>query len=90
MDPQSCRASLRSDDYYVLLLPESLDEQFLTRAEMLEFLARLLETFPDLVDADLQSHPDSSARAMRLLETACAVETAPGQTTQWYAVRLEK
>ena len=90
MAPPSPRASLRSDDHYVLLLPESADEQFLTRQEMQMFLAQLLVAYPHLVDADLQSYQDPEAQALRLLETACAVETDPGQTVQWYAVRLKK
>ena len=90
MASQSSRASLRSDDHYVLLLPETADEQFLTRAEIQIFLAKLLAAYPHLVDADLQSYQDPEAQALRLLETACAVETEPGQTVQWYAVRLEK
>ncbi len=90
MASQSPRASLRSDDHYVLLLPETADEQFLTREEIQIFLAQLLVAYPHLIDIDLQSYQDPDAQALRLLETSCAVEIEPGQTVQWYAVRLEK
>lgn len=63
-------------------------ERILTAAETLAWLeAQLaaLESTPE----DLAGLPDAASRALRLLETACALELSPGCTIQWFAVRLE-
>jgi hypothetical protein len=88
-NPTPKRTPLRSDDHYVLLLPEMADEQFLTRAELLLFLEKLLQEYPHLVDRDLAKFPSPAAQAQRLLETACSVDIEQGQSVQWYAVRLD-
>lgn len=80
---------LRDDNHYVLLVP-SLDEQLLTREELLLFLEKLLQEYPHLLDPDLQKYPDLQSQVHRLIETTCSVETAPGESVQWYAVRLQK
>ena len=38
---------------------------------------------------DLLTLPDATARARRLLETACELELEPGVVVQWFAIRLE-
>ncbi len=83
------RESLRDDNHYVLLLP-TLDEQFLTRDEMREFLVALLQEHPRLVDNDLKNYGDPMDQAQRLLDTTCSLELDQGQAVQWYAVRLNK
>ncbi len=80
---------LRDQNHFVLLLPE-LDEQFLTRSELIEFLSRLLQEHPHLIDADLQRYSSPVDQVQRLIETTCSVEIEPGQTVEWYAVRLRK
>jgi predicted patatin/cPLA2 family phospholipase len=81
--------SLRDDYHYVLLVP-SLEEQLLTREELILFLEKLLQEYPHLLDSDLQRYPDRQSQVHRLMETTCSMEIAPGETIHWYAVRLKK
>jgi hypothetical protein len=78
---------LRELDHYVVLEPAGR-ERILTAAETLGWLAEHLASLSD-PPADLRDLPDAMARASRLLDTACALELAPGRTIQWFAVRLE-
>lgn len=78
---------LRELDHYVVLEPAGR-ERILTAAETLDWLAAHLADLGD-PPADLRDLPDAAARAARLLDTACALELAPGRTIQWFAVRLE-
>lgn len=80
---------LWEEDRYVLLMPGAA-EDFLTRAELTAFLGALLREYPQAVDADLQRFDDVGDRVARLIQTTCELEIAPGQTVQWYAVRLSK
>lgn len=83
-------SSLRDQNHYVLLLPNLVDEQFLTSDELREFLQTLLQENPHLLDQDLQRFTDPIQQAERLIDTACSIEIEPGQSIQWYAVRLSK
>lgn len=79
-----------SQDTFVVLEPNQ-SEQFLTPAELLEKLKRILLEQQHNLPPDLQKIPSVEAQAQYLLDTSCefnAVE--PGQYLQWYAVRLEK
>ncbi|MEO0852201.1 MAG: chlororespiratory reduction protein 7 [Cyanobacteria bacterium J06648_11] len=76
-------------NHYVLLMPGA-PEEFLTRSELVAFLQALMAEYPQAVDADLKRFDDLDDRAQRLIETACELDFAPGQTVQWYAVRLSK
>ncbi len=78
---------LRELDHYVVLEPAG-QERILTAAETLAWLAGHLAALAD-PPADLRDLPDAPARAARLLDTACALELAPGRSIQWFAVRLE-
>ncbi len=78
---------IRELDHYVLLEPGGV-EQILNAAETLGWLRGHLEMM-DEPPADLAELVDSNAMALRLLETACELELAPGMTIQWFAVRLE-
>ncbi|MDX2271702.1 MAG: chlororespiratory reduction protein 7 [Cyanobacteriota bacterium] len=80
---------LRDDHHYVLLLP-NLDEQFLTRHELQEFLQQLLQEYPHLQDADLARYGDLASQAERVIQTTCSLAISEGETVQWYAVRLHK
>ncbi|GAB4211259.1 MAG: hypothetical protein OHK0012_03420 [Synechococcales cyanobacterium] len=81
--------SLRHTDHFVLLLPDVATEQFVSESELRAFLSRLLEAYPHLRDPDLQRVAPEQ-QVQRLLDTTCSVEIAPGETVQWYAVRLHK
>ena len=78
---------LRELDHYVVLEPAAA-ERILTAAETLSWLEAQLAAIAAM-PTDLQDLPDGQSRAQRLLETACALELAPGRTVQWFAVRLE-
>ena len=78
---------IRERDHYVVLEP-GRPEQLLSAAETLRWLETKLGGLAE-VSADLQPLADATARAERLLETACALEIGPGCTIQWFAVRLE-
>lgn len=78
-------ASLRDESHYVLLMPNQ-PETFVTDSELIGFLTKLVEAYPALAEVNYEP----SRQAQRLLETTCEVEIAPGETVQWYAVRLEK
>lgn len=71
-----------------MVLEPAGGERILSAAETLQWLEdhlAALESIPE----DLAGLPDGASRALRLLETACALELAPGCTIQWFAVRLE-
>ncbi|MEM6450749.1 MAG: chlororespiratory reduction protein 7 [Cyanobacteria bacterium P01_D01_bin.105] len=78
-----------SEDAYVFLTPDA-SETFMTPPEMIEKLTEIVETYESELSPDLQKLADAQARAKYLLETHCEFETAPGESVQWYAVRLEK
>ena len=77
-------------DHFVLLLPQANQEQFLTAAELQEFLRRLLEEYPQLRDPDLLHYSDPIQQVQRLLDTTWSLEITPGEIVQWYATRLHK
>jgi hypothetical protein len=78
---------IRERDHYVVLEP-GRSEQLLSAAETLEWLETQLASLA-VVPADLQPLADGTARAERLLETACELELEPGVAVQWFAIRLE-
>ena len=78
---------IRAMDHYVILEPGS-SERLADRTETLAWLEGTLNAM-EVLPADLQPLADTSARAARLLDTACELHLAPGRTVQWYAVRLE-
>lgn len=71
-----------------MVLEPTAAERILTAADTLDWLAAQLATL-EAPPSDLRDLADDRARAERLLETACALELAPGRTIQWFAVRLE-
>lgn len=81
---------LRALDHYVVLEPPAA-ERILTAAETLTWLSAALAGLEagGSLPADLVALADNKARALRLLETACELELAPGRSVSWYAVRLE-
>ncbi|MGB7249974.1 MAG: chlororespiratory reduction protein 7 [Phormidesmis sp.] len=78
-----------SEDMFVFLTPDAV-ETFMTPPELIAQLKALLQAHPDSLSRDLQKLSSDEARAQYLLETHCEFETAPGESVQWYAVRLEK
>ncbi|MEM9090005.1 MAG: chlororespiratory reduction protein 7 [Cyanobacteria bacterium P01_F01_bin.53] len=82
-----------SEDMFVFLTPDAV-ETFLTPPELIDKLTEILQAYGQNngreLPPDLQKQPTDEARAQYLLETHCEFETAPGESVQWYAVRLEK
>ena len=78
-----------SEDMYVFLTPDA-SETFLTPPEMIEKLTEIVQTYESQLSPDLKKLADAPARAKYLLETHCEFTVAPGESVQWYAVRLEK
>lgn len=78
---------IRAMDHYVILEPGG-SERLADRTETLAWLEAMLNAM-EVLPADLQPLADASARAARLLDTACELDIAPGRTVQWYAVRME-
>jgi hypothetical protein len=78
-----------AEEHYVLLWPGAAEE-ILTAAEMQARLAQVLRDRQADLPRDLAQLPTVSAQAQALLNTACEFELQPGQTLQWFAIRLEK
>lgn len=79
----------QNEDHFVVL-EANQPEQFLTAAELLEKLKRILADRQDNLPRDLQKFPTVDGQAKHLLETNCEFDLGPGQFLQWYVVRLEK
>jgi hypothetical protein len=79
---------LREMDHYVVLEPGG-EDTILSANDTRAWLARHLASLPS-PPADLAHLSALEAQVERLLETACALELAPGQAIQWFAVRLER
>ena len=77
------------EDMFVLLAPGQA-EVFLTPTELLEKLQAVLSSHQDDLPRDLQKFPSPQLQAEHLINTACEFEIKPGESLQWYAVRLEK
>jgi hypothetical protein len=78
-----------SEDMYVFLTPDA-SEVFLTPAELFTQLKTVLSAAQGALPRELQNIASLDEQARYLMETHCEFETAPGESVQWYAVRLEK
>lgn len=82
-------AIMYQEDMFVVLMPGEA-EVFLTPEELLEKLVGLLGDRQQDLPRDLQRFGTVAEQAQHLRDTACELELAPGETMQWYVVRLEK
>ncbi len=82
-------AIMYQEEMFVVLMP-GLAEEFLAAEELLERLIGLLGDRQQDLPRDLQRFTTVVAQALHLRDTACELELAPGETMQWYVVRLEK
>ncbi|MGB3573097.1 MAG: chlororespiratory reduction protein 7 [Phormidesmis sp.] len=78
-----------SEDMFVFLTPDAT-ETFLTPLELLQKLKEIVSTYKDALPPELKKLTSTEAQAKYLIETHCEFETSPGESVQWYAVRLEK
>ncbi|NJN02341.1 MAG: chlororespiratory reduction protein 7 [Leptolyngbyaceae cyanobacterium SL_1_1] len=76
------------EDTFVLLMPGAA-EVFLTPLELQQKLQAILSEQEQL-PRDLQKFSTLEDQARHLMNTACEFQLKPGETLQWYAVRLEK
>ena len=77
------------EDTYVVL-ESNEPEQFMSAAELLEKLKKILVTRQEDLPRDLQKFSSLDTQAAHLLNTYCQFDSAPGHFLEWYAVRLEK
>lgn len=77
------------EDMFVFLTPDAV-ETFMTQPELLEKLQTVVTAYQGDLPRPLQKLASAEAQAKYLLETHCEFEVAPGESVQWYAVRLEK
>jgi hypothetical protein len=82
-------ALMYQEEMFVVLMPGEA-EVFLTPEELLEKLTELLSPRQATLPRDLQRFATVAEQAQHLRDTACELELAPGETMQWYVVRLEK
>ena len=82
-------AIMYQEEMFVVLMP-GIAEEFLAAEELLERLIGLLGDRQQDLPRDLQRVTTVAAQALHLRDTACELELAPGETMQWYVVRLEK
>ncbi|MGD1863269.1 MAG: chlororespiratory reduction protein 7 [Phormidesmis sp.] len=78
-----------SEEMFVFLTPDAV-ETFLTPPELLEKLQEVIAAYEGELPRSLQKLASAEAQAKYLMETHCEFEVAPGESVQWYAVRLEK
>ncbi|MEL6940096.1 MAG: chlororespiratory reduction protein 7 [Cyanobacteria bacterium J06598_1] len=78
-----------SEEMFVFLTPDAT-ETFMTPPELLEKLTEVVGAYKGDLPPELKKMTSAGAQAKYLIETHCEFETAPGESVQWYAVRLEK
>ena len=83
------RSLMYEEDHFVLLMPGAAEE-ILTAAELQQRLETILGDRQSDLPRDLVKLPTVEAQAKSLINTACDFELQPGQTMQWFAIRLEK
>ncbi|MBE9158146.1 chlororespiratory reduction protein 7 [Nodosilinea sp. LEGE 06152] len=90
-------AMMYQEEMFVVLMPGAAEE-CLTPEELLERLTEILrvgaaspvENRQLDLPRDLQRFSTVAEQAQHLRDTACELELSPGETMQWYVVRLEK
>ncbi len=80
---------LYQDEHFVWLEPDQ-PEQFLTPVELFTKLKAILSSRQEDLPRDLQKFTNLDEQVTHLINTSCDLEIGPGQSLQWYAVRLKK
>jgi hypothetical protein len=75
------------EDHYVVL-PPTMQEQFVTLPELEGILRGLLEKIQDQLPVDLQKFPEIDDQVQRLVKTCCDLECGDQGVWQWYVVRI--
>lgn len=76
-------------EMYVFLTPDAV-ETFMTPPELVARLQDVLANHEGALPRELQKFESNAARAKFMMENHCDFEVSPGESVQWYAVRLEK
>ena len=77
------------EDHFVLLMPGA-EEQILTSEELHQHVENILRDRQDDLPHDLAKLQSVREQTQYLINTACDFELQPGQTMQWFAIRLER
>ncbi|MDA0674305.1 MAG: chlororespiratory reduction protein 7 [Cyanobacteria bacterium] len=77
------------EEMFVLLAPGQ-EEEILSADELLVRLEAVLQQHPGDLPRDVAKRQGVAAQARYLRDMACEWDLQPGQTLQWYAIRLEK
>ncbi|HIK16850.1 MAG TPA: chlororespiratory reduction protein 7 [Leptolyngbyaceae cyanobacterium M33_DOE_097] len=80
---------LYESEHYVVLEPDQ-PEQFFTRDELRAKLESILNPRQDDLPRELQRIAAVTDQANYLIDNSCELDLAPGESMQWYVVRLEK
>lgn len=83
------RSLMYAESYFVLLMPGEAEE-ILTAEELHQRLERILGDRQTSLPRDLAKLATTAEQAQYLINNACDFELEPGQTMQWFAIRLEK
>ena len=83
------RSLMYEESYFVLLMPGA-SEDILTAEELQQHIETVLRDRQDRLPHDLAKLATVREQAQYLINTACDFELEPGQTMQWFAIRLEK
>ena len=78
-----------AEEMYVFLTPDAV-ETFMTPPELVAKLQEVLASYEGPMPRELQKFDSAEARARFMVENHCDFEVTPGESVQWYAVRLEK
>ncbi|MEM6522100.1 MAG: chlororespiratory reduction protein 7 [Cyanobacteria bacterium P01_C01_bin.70] len=83
------RSLMYQESYFVLLLPGAAEE-IVTAEELHQRLEGILSDRQANLPRDLTKLRTVTEQAQYLVNHACDFELEPGQTMQWFAIRLEK
>lgn len=82
-------ALMYQEEMFVLLAPGQ-EEVILTPEELLDYLKTTLTHYPGDLPRDVAKFTTVDEQAAYLRDQSCELPLEPGQTLQWYAIRLEK
>lgn len=83
------RSLMYQESYFVLLMP-GMAEEILTAEELRQRLEEILSDRQANLPRDLAKFRTVAEQVQYLIDNACDFELEPGQTVQWFAIRLEK
>jgi hypothetical protein len=82
-------ALMYQEEMFVLLAPGAA-EVILTPTELLDYLKATLSDYSGDLPRDVAKFTTVDEQAIYLRDQSCELPLEPGQTLQWYVIRLEK